>query len=97
MSYNYLSLVNDINRRLNEVELIQTNFTGATGYYSFAKDSINSAIRHIQQEAYEWPWNHVEASEVLNPSTARYSSARRHLAKHNQRNHARLSVNGSRW
>jgi|TARA_R110000744_G_C19292192_1_gene554793 hypothetical protein len=73
MSYNYLTLVNDINRRLNEVELTQTNFTGATGYYSFAKDSINSAIRHIQQEAYEWPWNHVEASEVLNPNTARYS------------------------
>jgi hypothetical protein len=73
MSYNYLSLVNDINRRLNEVELTQTNFIGATGYYSFAKDSINSAIRHIQQEAYEWPWNHVEASEVLNPNTARYS------------------------
>ena len=73
MSYNYLSLVNDINRRLNEVELTQTNFTGATGYYSFAKDSINSAVRHIQQEAYEWPWNHVEASEILNPGTARYS------------------------
>lgn len=73
MAYNYISLVNDINRRLNEVELTSSNFTTATGYYSFAKDAVNAAIRHINQEEYEWPWNHVEETEVLVAGEVRYS------------------------
>jgi len=73
MAYNYLGLVNDVNRRLNEVELTAGNFAGATGYYSFAKDSVNQAIRHIQQEEFEWPWNHVEETETLVAGVARYS------------------------
>jgi hypothetical protein len=73
MAYDYLGLVNDVNRRLNEVELTSANFAGATGYYSFAKDAVNQAIRHIQQEEYEWPWNHVEETEILAVGVARYS------------------------
>lgn len=73
MSYDYISLVNDVNRRLNEVELTESNFATTTGFYSFAKDSVNSAIRHINQEEFEWPWNHVEETEVLVSGTARYS------------------------
>jgi len=73
MAYNYISLVNDVNRRLNEVELTSANFSTATGFYSFAKDAVNSSIRHIQQEEYEWPWNHVEESDVLAAGVARYS------------------------
>ena len=72
-AYNYLGLVNDVNRRLNEVELTSANFDGATGYYSFAKDAVNSAVRHINQEEFEWPWNHVEETEVLVPGVVRYS------------------------
>ena len=48
MAYDYISLVNDINRRLNEVELTSANFPTATGYYSFAKDSVNASIRTCQ-------------------------------------------------
>jgi len=73
MKYDYINLVNDINRRLNEVELNTSNFTAATGYYSFAKDSINASIRHINQEEFEWPWNHVEETEVLAVGEVRYS------------------------
>ena len=73
MAYNYLGLVNDINRRLNEVELTSANFSGATGFYNFAKDAVNSAIRHIHHEEFEWPWNHVEQTEVLSAGTTRYS------------------------
>ena len=73
MSYDYIGLVNDVNRRLNEVELTSANFATATGYYSFAKDAVNQSIRHIQQEEYEWPWNHVEENEVLAVGVARYS------------------------
>ena len=72
MAYDYLGLVNDVNRRLNEVELTTANFASTTGYYSFAKDAVNASIRHIQQEEYEWPWNHVEETEVLVAGEARY-------------------------
>ena len=73
MAYDYIGLVNDINRRLNEVELTSSNFDTATGFYSFAKDAVNSAIRHINQEEFEWPWNHVEQTETLTAGEARYS------------------------
>jgi hypothetical protein len=73
MAYDYLGLVNDVNRRLNEVELTSANFSSTTGFYSFAKDAVNSSIRHIQQEEYEWPWNHVEQEEVLLVGEVRYS------------------------
>lgn len=73
MAYDYLKLVNDVNRRLNEVELTSSNFAATTGFYSFAKDAVNSSIRHIQQEEYEWPWNHVEQEEVLLAGEVRYS------------------------
>ena len=73
MAYNFLTLVNDINRRLNEVELSTTNFASATGFYSFAKDAVNASIRHINQEEFEWPWNHVEETEILLAGEVRYS------------------------
>ena len=47
MAYNFLELVNEINRRLNEVELNTTTFPTATGFYQTAKDAVNSSIRHI--------------------------------------------------
>jgi hypothetical protein len=73
MAYNFLSLVNDINRRLNEVELSTANFVSAKGFYSFAKDAVNASIRHINQEEFEWPWNHVEETETLLVGEVRYS------------------------
>ena len=73
MAYNFLGLVNDVNNRLNEVELTTANFATATGYFSFSRDAVNAAIRHINQEEYEWPWNHVEESEILTAGTVRYS------------------------
>lgn len=72
MAYDFLGLVNDINRRLNEVELTSSNFVDAKGYYSFAKDAVNSAIRHIGQEEFEWPWMHIEEELQLSRGSIRY-------------------------
>ena len=72
MAYNFLGLVNDINRRLNEVELTSSNFANAKGFYSTAKDAVNSAIRHINHEEFYWPWNHVEEEDTLTAGTIRY-------------------------
>lgn len=73
MAYDFLGLVNDVNNRLNEVELDSSNFATATGYFSFAKDAVNSAIRHINQEEFQWPWNHVVYTETLTPGVVRYA------------------------
>lgn len=72
MSYNFLGLVNDVNRRLNEVELTSSTFGSAIGFYSSIKDGVNSSIRHINQEAYEWPFNHETQEETLNVGEVRY-------------------------
>lgn len=73
MAYNFLGLVNDINSRLNEVPLTSANFATATGFYNSAKDAVNSAIRTVNHQQYEWPFNHVTAEEVLTPGTVRYN------------------------
>jgi hypothetical protein len=72
MAYNFLGLVNEVNRRLNEVELTSVNFASAGGFYNTAKDSVNSALRHINHEESNWPWNHVLEEEVLTAGTIRY-------------------------
>lgn len=73
MAYNYLALTNDIQRRLNEVELTTANFATARGAHALSKDAVNSSVRHINQAQFEWPWNHVEASEILSEGVVRYS------------------------
>lgn len=72
MAYDFLGLVNDVNRRLNEVALTTANFASTTGYYSFVKEAINSSIRHINQEEFEWPWNHIEDTLTLTVGVSRY-------------------------
>ena len=72
MAYNFLGLVNEVNRRLNEVELTSSNFATATGYYSLAKDAVNSSLRHINHEEFGWPWNHAEEEDILSAGTTRY-------------------------
>ena len=73
MAYDYLGLVNDITRRLNEVELSTDNFNTAVGFYASSKESVNASIRFINQEQYEWPYNHVEQEETVTPGETRYS------------------------
>lgn len=58
MAYNFLGLVNDINERLNEVPLSESNFLSAAGFYSTAKTAVNSAINYINSKEYQWPFNH---------------------------------------
>ena len=73
MAYDYIGLVNDVNRRLNEVELTSTNFATATGEYSMIKDAVNASIRYINQHEYEWPFNHVTAEETMTAGVVRYA------------------------
>lgn len=78
MAYDYIGLVNDVNRRLNEVELVggsgsNANFSTAKGEYGMIKDAVNSSIRFINQHEYEWPFNHVTEEETLTAGITRYA------------------------
>jgi hypothetical protein len=73
MAYDYLGLVNDVNKRLNEVQLTSSNFTNAVGFYGAAKDAVNASIRYINQSAFEWPFNHIEQEDTLTEGQVRYA------------------------
>lgn len=73
MAYDFLGLVNDVNARLNEVQLTSSTFDSATGFYQQAKEAVNSSIRYINQSQFEWPFNHVEQEDELTAGTVRYA------------------------
>lgn len=73
MAYNYLELVNDVNRRLNEVPLTSSNFASATGYYSDVKGYVNSALNRVNREQFEWPFNHDTHTQTLIINQSRYA------------------------
>ena len=76
MAYNYIGLVNDVNRRLNEVELTTSptdTFTNAIGEYAMVKDAINASIRYINQHEYGFPFNHATETKTLTAGVVRYS------------------------
>ena len=74
MAYTFLDLVNDLNRRVNETELSASNFDNALGFYSTAKDAINSSIRYINQDTFQWPFNFVEQEDTLTAGDLRYDN-----------------------
>jgi hypothetical protein len=72
MSYNFLSLVNDVATRINEAHLTSSNFSTATGFYPQLKEAVNSSLRHINQAHFFWSFNHNEENETLVAGTSRY-------------------------
>ena len=73
MAYNYLGLVNDVNRRLNDVELTSSNFASSIGEYAMVKDAINVAIRQINQHEFSYPFNSAVNSSTVTPGVVRYT------------------------
>ena len=68
----YINLVNELLRRLNEVEISEIDFATTKNVQSLAKDSINSSIREILQEAQEWPFTLVTYEQTLTVGTKTY-------------------------
>ena len=71
-TYNYLGLVNDVLGRINETPLTSSTLASAQGVYSVVKEGVNSSIRAINQQEFNWPFNFVEAVQTLTPGTLRY-------------------------
>lgn len=65
MASTYLSLCNQVIRRLNEVELIEGDFAACTGVQALVKDAVKSAVSRINQMEFEWPFNAAEETDVL--------------------------------
>lgn len=72
MAYNFLSLTNEICGRLNETKLNSANFSEAVNFYTTIKDSINAAIRDINHQQYNYPFNHNSSEFILDKKVARY-------------------------
>lgn len=73
LPYNYLELVNDVNKRLNEVPLTSGNFSSATGYAADVKSYVNASLNRINREEFEWPFNHASVTETLVVEQSKYS------------------------
>jgi hypothetical protein len=72
MSYNYLGLVNDVLGRFNETPLTSATLPTSVGAYSVVKEGVNSAIRTINQQEFNWPFNYIEEEQTLSAGIMRY-------------------------
>ena len=74
MATTYLTLVNDLLRRLNEVTLDTSGdgFASVKNVQAIAKDAINNAIREILQDGHQFPFLKSTKSQTLTAGTGTY-------------------------
>lgn len=65
MGSTYLELTNQVLRSLNEVELTSSTFPSARGIHAKAKDAVLAAVRRINTQKFEWPFNATAGSQLL--------------------------------
>tara|TARA_R100000278_G_scaffold15185_1_gene15705 strand:- start:36 stop:767 length:732 start_codon:yes stop_codon:yes gene_type:complete len=70
----YITLVNDLLRRLNEVTLNTAGdgFSTAKNVQAIAKDAINNAIREILQDGHQFPFLKTTTTQTLTAGTGTY-------------------------
>lgn len=69
---NYINLVNELLRRLNEVTINLSDFDSVRNVQSVAKDAINSSVRELLQDAQEWPFTLVTYTQELTAGVGSY-------------------------
>ena len=71
----YVTLVNELLRRMNEVTLDTAGdgFDTVRNVQALAKDAINSSIRLILQDGQEWPFLKTTFTQTLSVGTRQYS------------------------
>jgi|TARA_R110000823_G_C15798097_1_gene486868 hypothetical protein len=65
MPSTYISLCNQVLRRLNEVEIIDGDFGACTGVQALVKDAVKASVAKINQSEFEWPFNAAEETDTL--------------------------------
>jgi hypothetical protein len=73
MPSTYMQLTNRLLRRLNEVEITESDFTSVIGIQATAKDCILDTIREINTSKIDWPFNAVEHTQVLGVGVEEYA------------------------
>ena len=70
----YVSLVNEVLRRMNEVELDTggNGFSDVRNLQALAKDAVNSSVREILQTSQEWPFTLITYTQTLTAGTGTY-------------------------
>jgi hypothetical protein len=68
----FIDLVNRLLRRLNEVEIEQSDFASARGVQAMAQDAINASIEQITQAEFTWPFNAVSTTQTLTAGQEHY-------------------------
>ena len=70
----YISLTNELLRRLNEVplDIAGDGFDTVRNVQALAKDAINNAIRNILQTGQEWPFLTTTYVHPLTAGTRQY-------------------------
>jgi len=71
----YVTLVNELLRRLNEVTLDTAGdgFTAVRNVQALAKDAVNNSIRNILQTGQEWPFLKTTQTQTLAAGTRQYA------------------------
>ena len=71
----YVTLVNELLRRLNEVTLDTAGdgFDSVRNVQALAKDAVNSSIRLILQDGQEWPFLKTTFTQTLSVGTRQYA------------------------
>lgn len=65
MPSTYMDLTNRLLRRINDVEISQSDFPSVRGIQATAKDCVLDTIREINASRIDWPFNAVEHTETL--------------------------------
>lgn len=69
----YLSLTNELLRRMGEVIMDVSDFDLARNVQAIAKNAINSSVREILHSAQEWPFTLQTQTETLVAGTGQYN------------------------
>ena len=72
MSNTFLTYTNSVLAKLNEVQLTSTDFSTARGIQIQVKDSVNQAIRYINQREFNWPFNATQENKTLTAGVVKY-------------------------
>ena len=75
MASTYLTLVNDVLRDMNEVELTSSNFTASRGVQTTVKDYVNRAVSDILNSELNWPFTRSEGAVDVIAGKGIYSYA----------------------
>ena len=75
MASTYLTLVNNVLRDFNEVELTSSNFTASRGVQTTVKDYVNRSITDVLNSELNWPFTREAGSVDVIAGKSLYSHA----------------------